>query len=350
MRVSSPKTMSAILSAVASGASAAGMFILLNNQQNAQWIILVIVAVTFTLIYFISLFVISQFIFEKINPIYKTIQSLKLSRKDLKKNLEGKDILTEVNREVLHWSNSKSQEIDKLRDLEDYRKEFVGNVSHELKTPIFNIQGYVLTLLDGALNDPSINKKYLEQTEKSINRLISIVEDLESISNLESRILKLVMEKTNIVQLVNEVFEALEMRAKENHVRLVFDKDYETPIWVTADKKQIYQTLINLISNSINYGKEGGQTRVSFMDMGESILVEVNDDGIGISEENIPRVFERFFRVDKSRSREHGGTGLGLAIVKHIVEAHQQTINVRSKPNEGTSFVFTLAKHKPDKR
>jgi two-component system phosphate regulon sensor histidine kinase PhoR len=162
--------------------------------------------------------------------------------------------------------------------------------------------------------------------------------------------LKLVMDKTNIVQLVSEVFEAQELRAKEMGIRLVFDKDYETPIWVTADKKQIYQTLINLVSNSINYGKEGGLTRVSFMDMGENILVEVNDDGIGISEENIPRLFERFFRVDKSRSREHGGTGLGLAIVKHIVEAHQQTINVRSKPNEGTSFVFTLAKHKPDKR
>ena len=350
MRVSSPKTMSAILSTVASVALAAGAFIVLGNQQKAHWIILLIVATTFALIYFLSLFLIFHFIFEKINPIYKTIHSLKLSRKDLKKNLEGKDILTEVNREVQHWANRQNQEIDKLKDLEDYRKEFLGNVSHELKTPIFNIQGYVLTLLDGALNDPSINKKYLERTEKSINRLISIVEDLESISRLESRVLKLVMEKTNIVQLANEVFEALEMRAKESQIKLVFDKDYEAPIWVTADKKRIYQALINLVSNSISYGKEKGRTRVSFMDMGDNILVEVNDDGIGISKKDLPRVFERFFRVDKSRSREQGGTGLGLAIVKHIVEAHQQTINVRSKLNEGTSFVFTLAKHKPDKR
>ncbi len=347
--ISSPKTMSAIISVVASAISVATWLITTPPDEITFWAIAAIGFVTFAAMFFLSHFLINQFIFEKINPIYKTIQSLNISRRELKKDLEGKDILTEVNREVVHWANRKSQEIDKLRELENYRKEFLGNVSHELKTPIFNIQGYVLTLLDGALTDPSINKKYLERTEKSINRLISIVEDLESISKLESCVLKLNLEKTNIVQLANEVFEAQEMRAKKRGIKLVFDQDYEMPIWVKADKKRIYQALTNLVANSINYGKEGGRTKVSFMDMGENILVEVNDNGIGIPKEDIPRVFERFYRVDKSRSREQGGTGLGLAIVKHIVEAHEQTINVRSSLNEGTSFVFTLVKHKSSK-
>jgi two-component system phosphate regulon sensor histidine kinase PhoR len=292
---------------------------------------------------------IARFIFEKINPIYKTIQNLKIPEEQLRKDLESKDIISEVNREVLEWANTKSKEINKLKELESYRKEFLGNVSHELKTPIFNIQGYVLTLLDGALNDPTINKKYLERTEKSINRLISIVEDLESISKLESKVLKLVLEKVNIVQLVTEAFDSQEMRARKRGIKLVFDQEYDDPIWVIADKKRIFQALTNLVVNSINYGKDGGRTKVSFMDMNENVLVEVNDNGIGIPKQDIKRVFERFYRVDKSRSREQGGTGLGLAIVKHIVEAHNQTINVSSSLNEGTSFVFTLKKHRPEK-
>ena len=288
-----------------------------------------------------------RFIYEKINPIYKTIQNLSIPEKQLKKELQRRDVISDVNREVAEWAETKSQEIDKLKQMENYRKEFLGNVSHELKTPIFNIQGYVLTLLDGALHDPSINKKYLERTEKSINRLISIVEDLESISKLESKVLKLDLEKVNIVQLVGEVFEAQEIRAKDRNIRLAFNKDYDSPIWVLADKKRVFQALTNLVVNSINYGKEGGRTKVSFMDMNENILIEVNDNGMGIPSSDIPRIFERFYRVDKSRSRDQGGTGLGLAIVKHIVEAHNQTINVRSNLNEGTSFVFTLKKYRP---
>ncbi|MFO8022731.1 MAG: ATP-binding protein [Perlabentimonas sp.] len=345
MRVTSPRTLASIFSVLVT--ALLGLLYILKNKFDTHinsWVVILGLIAIFTGFYFLALFLIRQFIFHKINPIYKTIHNLNVTERELKSQLHKKDIIGEVNQEVLSWANKKSKEIDKLRELENYRKEFLGNVSHELKTPIFNIQGYILTLLDGALDDPTINKKYLERTEKSINRLISIVEDLESISKLESKVLKLNLEKVNIVQLVNEVFEAQEVRVQERNIKLKFDRNYEKPIWVLADKKRIYQALTNLIVNSINYGRDNGVTKVSFMDMNENILVEVNDNGIGIPKEDIPRVFERFYRVDKSRSREQGGTGLGLAIVKHIVEAHNQSINVRSSLNEGTSFVFTLKK------
>jgi two-component system phosphate regulon sensor histidine kinase PhoR len=350
MKTASPKVMPYIISLIA--AVVTGFVVVFVPEIPTTSDVLIVLGVmltVFVLMFFVVQYLIARFIFEKINPIYKTIQNLKIPEEQLRKDLESKDIISEVNREVLEWANTKSKEINKLKELESYRKEFLGNVSHELKTPIFNIQGYVLTLLDGALNDPTINKKYLERTEKSINRLISIVEDLESISKLESKVLKLVLEKVNIVQLVTEAFDSQEMRARKRGIKLVFDQEYDDPIWVIADKKRIFQALTNLVVNSINYGKDGGRTKVSFMDMNENVLVEVNDNGIGIPKQDIKRVFERFYRVDKSRSREQGGTGLGLAIVKHIVEAHNQTINVSSSLNEGTSFVFTLKKHRPEK-
>ncbi len=347
MNFSSQKKTAILISAISSGVSGLiFLFFSLFNQQGNFWLIPVSVVVVFGIMYFITHHLINRFIFEKINPIYKTIHNLNIPVKQFKSYLKKRDIVNEVNRDVQSWVDKKSQEIDRLKELENYRKEFLGNVSHELKTPIFNIQGYVLTLLDGALNDASINKQYLERTEKSINRLISIVEDLESISKLESKVLKLNFDKVNIIQLVAEVFETQEIRSRKRDVKLQFDKEYEKPIWVKADKKRIFQAISNLIVNSIYYGKEGGKTTVSFIDMNENILIEVNDNGIGISKEDIPRIFERFYRVDKSRSREQGGTGLGLAIVKHIIEAHNQTINVRSSLNEGTSFVFTLRKYK----
>ncbi len=253
-------------------------------------------------------------------------------------------LINEVNQEVLSFASNQTREIGRLKEMEQYRKEYIGNVSHELKTPIFNIQGYVLTLLDGGLEDPKINRKYLERTEKSINRLISIIDDLETISRHEAGELKLERENFNIVQLVEEVFEAQEVRAKKREIKLLFDKKYKKPILVSADKMRIFQVLSNLITNSIYYGKAGGRTRISFTEERYKVLVEVNDDGLGIAPNDIQRVFERFYRVDKSRSREQGGTGLGLAIVKHIIEAHNETIRVKSKLNKGSSFIFSLHK------
>lgn len=255
-------------------------------------------------------------------------------------------LVNDVNQEMISFASRQTREIDKLKEMEKYRKDYLGDVSHELKTPIFNIQGYVLTLLDGGLEDPAINRKYLERTEKSINRLISIIEDLETISRHEAGELKLDSESFNIVKLVDEVFEAQEIRAKKKDIQLLFDKKYKKPILVYADKMRIYQVLANLVTNSIYYGKTGGKTHVSISEIRNKVIVEVNDDGIGIAPSDIPRVFERFFRVDKSRSREQGGTGLGLAIVKHIIEAHSETIRVKSKLSKGSSFIFTLSKVK----
>ena len=309
------------------------------------WIPVFIALILFFIItFFVVYFTLNNFIFEKIQPVYKAIQNHTENQKELKKKLAQGDFISQVNKEIEDWADKKAKEIKKLKQLEKYRKDFLGNVSHELKTPIFNIQGYILTLLDGGLEDKSINRLYLERTEKSINRMISIVEDLESISRLESGEVKPHFENFDIVKLVEDVFESLEMRAREKGIRLSFAANYNKPVKVTADRKRILDVVNNLVINSINYGKKNGKTIVAFMDMGKNVLVDVTDDGIGIAEKDLPRIFERFYRTDKSRSRDQGGTGLGLSIVKHIIEAHNQTINVRSRLDKGSSFVFTLKK------
>ncbi|MBN1132245.1 MAG: sensor histidine kinase [Bacteroidales bacterium] len=299
--------------------------------------------VLFAVTFFVVRHLFIRFIFRRINPIYRTLHSSARTQK-LKRISGRKDIVEEIHKDVQDWADKQSEEIKKLKQLEKYRKEFLGNVSHELKTPIFNIQGYILTLLDGGMEDSKINRLYLERTEQSINRLISIINDLDAISRLESGEFKLQKESFNIVKLVEDVFESLEMKARQSNIKLTFDQTYSKPIRVYADKKKIIDVIINLVVNTINYGRKGGKTVVSFIDTGENILVDVTDNGIGIDEEDLPRIFDRFYRTDKSRSRYSGGTGLGLSIVKHIVQAHNQTINVRSKLGEGTSFIFSLDK------
>ena len=232
--------------------------------------------------------------------------------------------------------------------MEAYRREFIGNLAHELKTPIFNIQGYISTLIDeeeSTDEEASIRQKYLNNAEKNIERMISLIHDLDTVSRLESGTTQLEIEKFDIVYMAREILEMQEIRAQEKNIRLQLKENY-APIYVYGDINSIKQVLTNLVVNSIIYGNENGSTRVSFFDMDENILVEVADDGPGISEEHLSRLFERFYRVDKSRSRNQGGTGLGLAIVKHIIEAHRQTINVRSKPGKGATFSFTLKKYK----
>ena len=236
---------------------------------------------------------------------------------------------------------SEEQEILALKRAAKYRREFLGNVSHELKTPIFNIQGYIHTLIDGALEDPNVNKKYLLRTSKSIDRLISIIEDLEILANLESDELLMDVTDWDLIDLVNELFEFFEIKSSEKNIKLSLDSNFDS-FFVLADKEKINQVLVNLISNSIKYGKEGGSIIIKIEKKEKNSLIHVVDDGIGISSENISRVFERFYRVDKGRSRSQGGTGLGLAIVKHIIEAHEQKIDISSQVNKGTTISFTL--------
>ena len=284
----------------------------------------------------------NRFVERKINPIFKTIRSYTMSQKLLREKIDRGDVIDELNNQVQTWANNQTEEIKKLRQLEKYRKDFLGNVSHELKTPIFNVQGYILTLMEGGMEDENVNKLYLKRAEKSINRLISIVEDLDSIARLESGEFKLKMEPFNVVKVVEEVMEDQEMLARQQNIRITFDSNYSKPIRVIGDRKRIIEVISNLVNNSLKYGKPGGKTTIGFIDTGESILVDITDNGIGIEEQDLPRIFERFFRVDKSRSRESGGTGLGLSIVKHVIQAHDQTITVRSKMDKGSSFIFSL--------
>ncbi len=314
------------------------------NPESIYAVALIAGMTVFIVVFVFSSSFINNIIFERISPIYKTIQNINVSKKDITKDLEDRDILKAVKKDVILWAKRKTLEIAQLQQLEKYRREFLGNVSHELKTPIFNIQGYILTLLDGGVEDSSINRLYLERTEKSINRLISIVNDLESIARLESGELKLDIARCNIIKLFEESFEMHDMMASERGIKLKFARKFDKNIFVHADRVKVLEAINNLIANSIKYGKENGSTTVDFIDIADNIMIEVTDDGIGIREEDIPRIFERFYRADKSRSREMGGTGLGLSIVKHIIEAHEQTISVRSKPGEGSTFTFTLAK------
>ena len=236
-------------------------------------------------------------------------------------------------------------EIEKLHSRDDFRKEFLGNVSHELKTPIFTAQGYMLTLLGESMDDEELKQKYLERANKSIERLNAIVKDLDMISKLEMGGTKLDESTFNIVGLVNDVFEILEIKAAKRKITLSFDKIYEYPLYAKGDFEKIQQVLINLITNSINYGKLGGNTIVSISSFDkQKYIIKVKDNGIGIDKKHLPRLFERFYRVDKSRSREHGGSGLGLAIVKHTIEAHDQELFVESQLGKGSTFSFTLKK------
>jgi two-component system phosphate regulon sensor histidine kinase PhoR len=234
-----------------------------------------------------------------------------------------------------------------LKVREEYRKEFLGNVSHELKTPLFTVQGYISTLLDGAMNDKKIRKKYLERAEKGVERLIYIVQDLDMIAKLEMGDLNIEMVSFDIVNLIQNVFDLLEMEASKKDILLLFDMKYNKPIMVLGDREKIEQVVINLIVNSIKYGKEKGSTEVSIENLTEDkVIVRINDNGEGIEKKNIPRLFERFFRVDKSGARSEGGSGLGLAIVKHIIEVHDEKIYVESEFGVGSEFSFTLKKAK----
>lgn len=333
------------------GAIVAGIGILASffTDPFHNWALAVSLSLlVFIVLYIFSYYLIRNFIIQKISPVYKVINTAKQTALDkIKDELNDNiNIIDNVSADVEKWASIQVKEIENLRRLEKYRKEYIGDVSHELKTPIFSIQGYILTLLDGGIDDPEVNIKYLQRADKAINRMISIVRDLDEISRLESGELMIRPQSFDIIALFREIFESNEFLAKQRNIKLVIGDSFEKQIPVFADKALIVRLVVNLVVNSIKYGKPNGCTTVSFYDMESNIVVEVADNGIGMAEKDLLRIFERFYRVDKSRSREQGGTGLGLSIVKHIVEAHNQTINVKSKLNVGTSFSFTLQKGK----
>ena len=306
---------------------------------------LVAVSASFCVVFFAALFIIRKYVAYTLKPIYSIVLSRDVHTNEIFSELKDKRV-ENIGEELTAWADTNDREIARLKEAERFRKQYLGNVAHELKTPIFNIQGYISTLLDGGLEDELINRKYLERAEKSIDRLINIVNDLDTISKLESNMNQLKMERFDIVALAREIAEQAEMEADRKGIRISVKgaENLPSPFWVLADKHYIGQGLVNLIINSIHYGREGGATRIRFRDMLDRILVEVEDNGQGIGKEDLPRVFERFYRTDKGRSREQGGTGLGLAIVKHIVEAHGERITVRSELGAGSTFSFTLKK------
>lgn len=322
-----------------------GLVVFFVDEMNMGSALLVF-AITLIMGFLLFFYSIEFFIYRKIKLIYKTIHSLKTQKYDAKlSNFElNNDPITSMNKEVISWARAQKEQVEELKKLADFRKEFLGNVSHELKTPIFNIQGYIHTLIDGAIDDPEVNVRFLKKAAKSADRLSDLVADLLAISQLESGELVMEFERFDINALVRDVYEQLEVRAKERGIQLLIKEGCNKPFYVYADRYRIRQVIVNLVTNSIKYGKENGTTTAAYYDMDENILVEIADNGEGIDQEHLPRIFERFYRVDKSRAREGGagGTGLGLAIVKHIIEAHHQAINVRSTLGQGTTFGFTL--------
>lgn len=292
--------------------------------------------------FFTVQFRVERFIYKRVKKIYDDLTLLESA--SLTKGPITTDMRT-LTQEIDKFARDKKIEIETLKVREQYRKEFLGNVSHELKTPLFTVQGYILTLLDGAMEDKALRKQYLERASKGVERLGYIIKDLDMITKLEVGDLSLKIETFNIVELVKTVFDMLEMKASKKNITLTFDMDYEKPIMVKADKERIQQVLANLVVNSIKYGREKGTTEVSIENLIKNkVIVRVTDNGEGIEKRHLSRLFERFYRVDKSGSRKEGGSGLGLSIVKHIIEAHNEKIYVESEFGVGSEFSFTLEK------
>lgn len=285
---------------------------------------------------------VERFIYRRVKKIYDDVSLLESS------SFSSKPVTTDMKtltQEIEKFAEDKKIEIDTLKIREEYRKDFLGNVSHELKTPLFTVQGYILTLLDGAMNDKKIREKYLNRANKGVERLIYIVRDLDLITKLEVGGLKLELEEFDIIELIQNVFDLLEMKAAGKDITLTFDMEYIDSIYVNADREKIQQVITNLLVNSIKYGHPNGTTEVSVENLIKNkVIVRVTDNGEGIPKQHIPRLFERFYRIDQSGSRAEGGSGLGLSIVKHIMEAHDEKIYVESEADVGSEFSFTLEK------
>lgn len=309
------------------------------------WIAAIALLLVFLGSFGLILFAVQTFVYRKIKLIYKLIYQTKASKQEefYYKNLLPRKGIDEVNADVEEWATHHKEEIEILQQNELFRKEFLQNLSHELKTPIFAIQGYVDTLLSGALHNNAVNSKFLQNAARNIDRLVNLVDDLDEISSLESGGQELSFQNFIIQDVVKEVYDSLFIKAKEKGIKCIIKKGCEFPIIIYADKEMIRQVLINLVDNAIKYGKQNGTIEASFYNVdGKNVLVEISDDGVGIAEEHLPRIFERFYRTDLARGRKEGGSGLGLSICKHIIEAHRQAMHVRSKIDVGSTFGFTV--------
>lgn len=336
---------------VLAGSLSIGVFtllslLLLKINYHISFISILIISLSVGIFsYLIFYLFIKVFITEKLKILYRSIRKGKFQPTGEASFSLQDDIIAQAEVETKKWTDEKIKEISKLKEQEEFRREFLGNLAHELKTPVFSIQGYILTLLEGGLEDKNVNRKFLERASNATERMTMLLEDLDSITKMEVNQIELDLTTFDIVELVEDVFKELELRAEAKKITLKFAKEYDR-INVKADRRKINQVLMNLIGNSIDYGNKKGTTTVRFYLMNDIVTIEVSDNGPGIHESEIPRLFERFYRVEKSRNRNEGGSGLGLAIVKHILEAHNQTINVRSTIDVGSTFTFSLDKVK----
>lgn len=341
VKIRTKETASLLIGSMSAVACVVTMIIL-----GEQWWISIIAALgVFVVISLFSLWMIYEYVANKLRPIYSVVLSRNVNTSEILSEMKDTKV-EQISESFKKWAVENDTEINRLKDAEKFRKQYLGNVAHELKTPIFNIQGYISTLLEGGLDDELVNRKYLERAEKSVERLINIIGDLDTIARLESGMHEMKNETFDMVALAKDIAEQCDMEAKKHNIHIVVKGSNSLPsrMWVSADKFYIEQVMENLIINSIHYGHENGTTKITCRDMLEKILVEVEDDGIGIAASDVPRVFERFYRTDKGRSREQGGTGLGLAIVKHIIEGHGEHVSVRSELGKGSTFTFTLKK------
>ena len=306
--------------------------------------ILISIVVLFIISFFIIQYRAEHFIYRRLKKIYEDVSILDVN--DLKKDSVTTDI-EQLSNKMQTYAEGKELEIKSLTERDSFRRDFLGNVAHELKTPLFTVQGYILTLLEGGMDDKNIRLKYLERANKGVERLVAVTKDLDMIAKLETDGLKIDKEVFNILEIIQNVFDLVEMKAKKRNIILKFDRIYEFPVFVIGDIEKTEQVLINLVVNSIKYGKPGGTTIVTADDYDHNkFVIRVIDNGEGIKQQHFPRLFERFYRVDQSRSREQGGSGLGLSIVKHIVEAHQQNVLLKSTFGKGSEFSFTMEKAK----
>ena len=338
----SPKQLAALTALVIATLIALSIFMLFSNPK----LCITYFIVSFISIYFLMGQLLEYFIYRKIKLIYKLISQTKASKREeaYQKYVLPRKGIDDVREDVEQWAAQKTKEIQDLQSNEAFRKEFLQNLSHEIKTPIFAIQGYLELLGDGAMDEPVTGKKFVQQAQSNVQRLVQLLSDVDAITNLEINKDPILKQSFIIQDLISEAVNNLSVKWIKKNIQFQFKKGSESPIYVFADKNKIYQVVVNILSNATKYGKIDGQITASVYKMEDGkILIEIGDDGIGIAEEHLPRLFERFYRTDDARAREIGGTGLGLAICKHIIEAHGETIHVRSKVNVGTTFGFTLA-------